>query len=133
MLALFFVWQGVPQNFGAYVDAATLEGGKQTIAQGPVASQLAIKMLGTNGGGFFNANSAHPYENPTALSNFVQMLSIFVLGAALTNVFGRAVGDQRPAEGGGLGHRIAEMMLPRRLRPDRVGEEPQRHHLGPLT
>ena len=95
VLALFFVWQGVPQNFGAYVDAATLEGGKQTIAQGPVASQLAIKMLGTNGGGFFNANSAHPYENPTALSNFVQMLSIFVLGAALTNVFGRAVGDQR--------------------------------------
>ncbi len=64
--ALFFVWQGVPQNLGAYVEATTLEGAKQTIAQGPVASQLAIKMLGTNGGGFFNANSAHPYENPTA-------------------------------------------------------------------
>jgi K+-transporting ATPase ATPase A chain len=93
--ALFFVWQGVPQNLAAYVDATTLEGAKQTIAQGPVASQLAIKMLGTNGGGFFNANSAHPYENPTALSNFVQMLLIFSIGAALTNVFGRMVGDQR--------------------------------------
>ena len=95
VLTLFFVWQGVPQNLGAYVDATTLEGGKQTIAQGPVASQLAIKMLGTNGGGFFNANSAHPYENPTVLSNFVQMIAIFVLGAALTNTFGRAVGDER--------------------------------------
>jgi len=77
------------------VDATTLEGGKQTIAVGPVASQVAIKMLGTNGGGFFNANAAHPFENPTALSNFVQMLSIFVLGAALTNVFGRMVGNQK--------------------------------------
>jgi K+-transporting ATPase ATPase A chain len=95
VLTVFFVWQGVPQNLGRYVDATTLEGAKQTIAQGPVASQLAIKMLGTNGGGFFNANSAHPYENPTALSNFVQMIAIFVLGAALTNVFGRAVGDER--------------------------------------
>jgi len=95
VLTLFYVWQGVPQNLSAYVEATTLEGAKQTIAQGPVASQLAIKMLGTNGGGFFNANSAHPYENPTALSNLVQMLSIFVLGAALTNVFGRRVGDER--------------------------------------
>ena len=93
--ALFFVWQGVPQNLNAYVEATTLEGAQQTIAQGPVASQLAIKMLGTNGGGFFNANSAHPYENPTALGNFVQMLPIFAIGAALTNVFGRMVGDQR--------------------------------------
>jgi K+-transporting ATPase ATPase A chain len=92
---LFLVWQGMPQALGAYVDATTLEGGKQTIAVGPVASQVAIKMLGTNGGGFFNANAAHPFENPTALSNFVQMLSIFVIGAALTNVFGRMVGDQR--------------------------------------
>ena len=83
------------RTFRRYVEATTLEGAKQTIAQGPVASQLAIKMLGTNGGGFFNANSAHPYENPTALSNFVQMLTIFVIGAALTNVFGRAVGDER--------------------------------------
>jgi K+-transporting ATPase ATPase A chain len=92
---LFLVWQGMPQTLGAYVDATTLEGSKQTIAVGPVASQVAIKMLGTNGGGFFNANAAHPFENPTALSNFIQMLSIFVLGAALTNVFGRMVGNQR--------------------------------------
>ena len=92
---LFLVWQGMPQTLGPYVDATTLEGVKQTIAVGPVASQVAIKMLGTNGGGFFNANAAHPFENPTALSNFVQMLSIFVLGAALTNVFGRMVGNQR--------------------------------------
>lgn len=93
--ALFLVSQGMPQTLGAYVDATTLEGGKQTIALGPVASQVAIKMLGTNGGGFFNANAAHPFENPTALSNLVQMISIFALGAALTNVFGRMVGNQR--------------------------------------
>jgi K+-transporting ATPase ATPase A chain len=92
---LFLVWQGIPQTLGAYVDATTLEGATQTIAVGPVASQVAIKMLGTNGGGFFNANAAHPFENPTALSNFVQMLSIFVLGAGLTNVFGRMVGNQK--------------------------------------
>ena len=93
--ALFLVWQGIPQTLGEYVEATTLEGAKQTIAVGPVASQVAIKMLGTNGGGFFNANAAHPFENPTALSNFVQMISIFVLGAALTNVFGRMVGNER--------------------------------------
>ncbi|HYZ44909.1 MAG TPA: potassium-transporting ATPase subunit KdpA, partial [Xanthobacteraceae bacterium] len=93
--ALFLVWQGMPQTLGSYVEATTLEGAKQTIAVGPVASQIAIKMLGTNGGGFFNANAAHPFENPTALSNFVQMISIFAIGAALTNVFGRMVGDQR--------------------------------------
>jgi len=92
---LFLVWQGIPQTLGAYVEATTLEGAKQTIAVGPVASQVAIKMLGTNGGGFFNANAAHPFENPTALSNFVQMISIFALGAALTNVFGRMVGNQK--------------------------------------
>jgi K+-transporting ATPase ATPase A chain len=92
---LFLVAQGMPQTLGAYVDATTLEGAKQTIAVGPVASQVAIKMLGTNGGGFFNANAAHPFENPTALSNYVQMISIFSLGAALTNVFGRMVGNQR--------------------------------------
>jgi K+-transporting ATPase ATPase A chain len=92
---LFLVWQGIPQTLGAYVEATTLEGARQTIAVGPVASQVAIKMLGTNGGGFFNANAAHPFENPTALSNFVQMISIFALGAALTNVFGRMVGNQR--------------------------------------
>lgn len=92
---LFLVSQGMPQTLGDYVEATTLEGAKQTIAVGPVASQVAIKMLGTNGGGFFNANAAHPFENPTALSNFVQMLSIFALGAALTNVFGRMIGNQR--------------------------------------
>jgi K+-transporting ATPase ATPase A chain len=92
---LFLVWQGIPQTLLPCVDATTLEGAKQTIAVGPVASQVAIKMLGTNGGGFFNANAAHPFENPTALSNFVQMISIFALGAALTNVFGRMVGNQR--------------------------------------
>ncbi len=95
VVGLFFVWQGMPQNLGAYVEATTLEGARQTIAQGPVASQEVIKMLGTNGGGFFNANSAHPYENPNALTNLVQMVLIFALGAALTNVFGRMVGDQR--------------------------------------
>ncbi|HSW13422.1 MAG TPA: potassium-transporting ATPase subunit KdpA [Solimonas sp.] len=93
--ALFLVWQGVPQNFLSYTEATTLEGARQLIAQGPIASQEAIKMLGTNGGGFLNANSAHPFENPTALSNFVQMISIFAIGAALTNVFGRMVGDQK--------------------------------------
>jgi potassium-transporting ATPase potassium-binding subunit len=95
VLTLFYVFRGVPQTLGAYVEATTLEGARQTIAVGPVASQLAIKMLGTNGGGFFNANSAHPFENPDALTNLVQMVSIFAIGAALTNVFGRMVGNQR--------------------------------------
>ncbi|MGK9052347.1 potassium-transporting ATPase subunit KdpA [Neorhizobium petrolearium] len=95
VLTLVYVWLGVPQTLGPYVDATTLEGAKQTIAVGPVASQLAIKMLGTNGGGFFNANSAHPFENPDAVSNMIQMLSIFAIGAAFTNVFGRMVGNQR--------------------------------------
>src|SRR6202008_5096598 len=95
VVGLFFVWQGMPQNLGAYVDATTLEGAKQTIAQGPVASQEVIKMMGTNGGGFFNANSAHPYENPNALTNLVQLVLLFSIGAALTNVFGRMVGNQR--------------------------------------
>jgi K+-transporting ATPase ATPase A chain len=93
--ALILVWLGIPQTLGPYVDATTLEGAKQTIAVGPVASQVAIKMLGTNGGGFFNANAAHPFENPGAISNFLQMISIFALGAALTNVFGRMVGNER--------------------------------------
>jgi K+-transporting ATPase ATPase A chain len=93
--ALFLIWVGIPQTLGTYIDATTLEGAKQTIAVGPVASQVAIKMLGTNGGGFFNANASHPFENPTALSNFIQMVSIFALGAALTNVFGRMVGNQK--------------------------------------
>jgi potassium-transporting ATPase potassium-binding subunit len=93
--ALLLLWQGVPQNLGAYVDASTLEGAKQTIAQGPVASQEIIKELGTNGGGFFNTNSAHPFENPTALTNLIEMLAIFAIGAALTNVLGRMVNDER--------------------------------------
>ncbi|HEU4381379.1 MAG TPA: potassium-transporting ATPase subunit KdpA [Hyphomicrobiaceae bacterium] len=95
IFALFLVWQGIPQTLGAYVEATAFEGGTQTIAIGPVASQIAIKMLGTNGGGFFNANAAHPFENPTALSNFVQMVAILAIGATLTNVFGRMVGNQR--------------------------------------
>jgi len=93
--ALLLVWQGMPQTLGPYVEATTLEGAKQTIAVGPVASQVAIKMLGTNGGGFFNANASHPFENPTALSNYLQIILIFALGAGLTNVFGRMVGNQR--------------------------------------
>ncbi|BCH00056.1 potassium-transporting ATPase subunit KdpA [Mesorhizobium loti] len=95
VLTLVYVWLGIPQTLGPYVDATTLEGAKQTIALGPVASQVAIKMLGTNGGGFFNANAAHPFEDPDAISNLIQMVTIFALGAALTNVFGRMVGNQR--------------------------------------
>src|SRR6202012_2369605 len=95
IIGLFFVFEGMPQNLAAYTEATTLEGAKQVIAQGPVASQEVIKMLGTNGGGFFNANSSHPYENPNALTDFVQMLLIFAIGAALTNVFGRMVGNER--------------------------------------
>jgi potassium-transporting ATPase potassium-binding subunit len=95
VLSLVLVWQGVPQNLQPYVTATTVEGVSQTIAQGPVASQEAIKELGTNGGGFFNANSAHPYENPTPLTNVLEMLAIFAIGAALTYTFGRMVGDQR--------------------------------------
>lgn len=93
--ALFLVASGVPQTFASLVDATTLEGARQSIALGPVASQEAIKMLGTNGGGFFNANSAHPFENPTALTNLVQMLSIFAIGVGLTWCFGKAVGNTR--------------------------------------
>jgi potassium-transporting ATPase potassium-binding subunit len=95
VVGLFFVFEGVPQTLGAYVDATMLEGAKQSIAVGPVASQEVIKMLGTNGGGFFNANSAHPFENPNALTNFVQMVLIFSLGAGLTNVLGRMVKNER--------------------------------------
>lgn len=93
--AIYLIASGVPQTFGTIIDATTLEGAKQSIVLGPVASQEAIKMLGTNGGGFFNANSAHPFENPGALTNFIQMLSIFVLGVGLTYTFGKAVGNTR--------------------------------------
>ncbi|MCW0001178.1 potassium-transporting ATPase subunit KdpA [Pararhizobium sp. YC-54] len=95
VLTIAYVYLGVPQTLGAYVTAKTIEGAQQTIALGPVASQLAIKMLGTNGGGFFNVNSAHPFENPDAISNLIQMVTIFAIGAGFTNVFGRMVGNQR--------------------------------------
>lgn len=95
VIALMLMQQGVVQNFDAYQEVTTLQGQTQTIAMGPVASQEAIKELGTNGGGFFNANSAHPYENPTPLSNFIEMITIFLIPAALCLVFGRMVGDLR--------------------------------------
>jgi potassium-transporting ATPase potassium-binding subunit len=95
LLALFLCARGVPQTLKAYQKAATLEGAAQTIAVGPVASQEAVKMLGTNGGGFFGANSAHPYENPTPLTNFVELLSILAISSGLTYTFGKMVGDTR--------------------------------------
>ncbi len=93
--ALFLIASGVPQTMAGVVDVQTLEGVKQSLLLGPVASQEAIKMLGTNGGGFFNANSAHPFENPTALTNLIQMLSIFLIGFGLTWTFGKAVGNTK--------------------------------------
>lgn len=95
LLALFFMQQGVLQNIDAYQPFTSLEGAKSVLPMGPVASQEAIKLLGTNGGGFFNANSSHPFENPTALTNLVQMLAIFIIPAALCFAFGDAVGDKR--------------------------------------
>lgn len=94
-LTLFYIASGVPQTLSGVVAVQTLEGARQSILLGPVASQEAIKMLGTNGGGFFNANSAHPFENPTALTNLIQMLSIFAIGVGLTWTFGKAVGNTR--------------------------------------
>jgi K+-transporting ATPase ATPase A chain len=93
--SLLLVWQGVPQNFSPYTQAVTLEGAKQLIGQGPVASQEIIKELGTNGGGFFNANSAHPFENPTPLTNLVEMLAIFLIPAGLVYTFGKMVRNTR--------------------------------------
>ncbi|HVJ48465.1 potassium-transporting ATPase subunit KdpA [Desulfitobacterium sp.] len=93
LVALVFTQQGVIQNLSSYLNLTTLEGGKQTIAMGPVASQEAIKLIGTNGGGFFNANSAHPFENPTPLTNFLQMLSILIIPASLPFAYGRMVGN----------------------------------------
>jgi potassium-transporting ATPase potassium-binding subunit len=92
---LVLVWLGVPDNLHAYTEVTTLEGAKQVIAQGPVASQEIIKEFGTNGGGFFNANSAHPYENPNAITNLIELVAIFAIGAGLTNVLGRMVKDER--------------------------------------
>jgi len=95
--SLFLVWQGAPMNFLPYAQVTSLDGAQQTIAQGPVATLVFIEELGTNGGGFLNANAAHPYQNPTPLTNVVEMLAIAVLPAALTNTFGRMI--QRPREG----------------------------------
>ncbi|RWU20934.1 potassium-transporting ATPase subunit KdpA [Pseudomonas alkylphenolica] len=95
LLALFLVWQGVPQTFGDYVHAVTLQGVDQTLPLGPAASQIAIKQLGTNGGGFFGVNSAHPFENPTAWSNLFEMASIILIPAALVFTFGHYVKDLR--------------------------------------
>jgi K+-transporting ATPase ATPase A chain len=95
ILTLVLVWQGVLQNFSSYIELTTLEGGKQTLAMGPTASQIAIKQLGTNGGGFFNVNSAHPFEGASPLSNFVQMVAILAIPAAQTYMYGRMAGDQR--------------------------------------
>ena len=109
LAALFFCSQGVIQNFHPYTIAKTVEGAKQVIAQGPVASQEAIKMLGTNGGGFFGANSAHPFENPTPLTNFIQLILIFIIPAGLTYTFGVMVGDRR--QGWSLFSACATMFL----------------------
>jgi potassium-transporting ATPase potassium-binding subunit len=95
VVALALIAFGMPQNLSAYTEATTVEGAKQLIAQGPVASQIAIKQLGTNGGGFFNVNSAHPFENPNAITNIIEMWSILAISAALTYTFGRMVGSQR--------------------------------------
>ncbi|HBM14827.1 MAG TPA: potassium-transporting ATPase subunit KdpA [Lentisphaeria bacterium] len=95
ILALFFIWQGVPQNFNNYVTAQTLEGAKQIIPQGPVASFEAIKILGTNGGGFFGANSMHPYENPTPFTNIIQCICIFLIASSLVYAFGLMINSKK--------------------------------------
>src|ERR1700679_1274830 len=92
---MLLVWQGVPMNWHSYIRATSLNAGQQVILQGPAAALEIIKNLGTNGGGFFNANGAHPYENPTPLSNFIEMLAIVLLPAAFTNTFGRMIGEPR--------------------------------------
>jgi K+-transporting ATPase ATPase A chain len=95
VFAVVLIWQGVPENFSPYTHVKTIQGADQIIAQGPVASQEIIKELGTNGGGFFNTNSAHPYENPTPLTNLIEMLAIFVIGAGLTHTFGKMAENRR--------------------------------------
>ena len=106
VMAFALIALGIPQNLSSYVDATTLEGAKQTIAQGPVASQIAIKQLGTNGGGFFNVNSAHPYENPNIWTNTLELWAIVALALGLAVAFGRMIGRER--EGWAL---LAVMML----------------------
>src|SRR5260370_2224031 len=101
---------GVPQNLGAYTEATTLEGAKQEIAQGPVASQEIIKELGTNGGGFVNANSAHPFENPNPLTNLIEMVAIFAICVSLTHVFGRMVGNER--QGRAIRAGVGDLFVP---------------------
>lgn len=93
--SMVLVWQGVPQTLDGTIAVATVEGGSQTMARGPVASQIAIKMMSADGGGYFNANSAHPFENPTPFTNLVELFLVFVVPAALTNVFGRMVHNER--------------------------------------
>jgi K+-transporting ATPase ATPase A chain len=95
--AVIFVYEGVPQNFNAYTQVQTVEGASQTIAQGPIASQQAIKLLGTNGGGFTNVNSSHPYENPTPLANFFQLILILLIPAAQIYYYGKSIGDTKHA------------------------------------
>src|SRR5262245_29049022 len=107
--ALILVWQGSIQNFNPYTAAKTVEGATQTIAQGPVASQVAIKQVGTNGGGFFNANSSHPFESPNAFTNLLHLVLIFILGAGLTYTFGHMVKDTR--QGWALFWAMAVMFL----------------------
>ena len=127
---LLYVSQGVVQNFKPYTEVTTVEGAKQIIAQGPVASQEAIKQLGTNGGGFFNANSAHPFENPTPLSNLLAMFLIFVIPGALTYTFGKMVGDTRQGWAifrGLLGH-VPDRRV--RLLPLRAGRQSDRREPG---
>ncbi|CAE79622.1 potassium-transporting ATPase, A subunit [Bdellovibrio bacteriovorus HD100] len=109
VLALFLVGEGVVQNFSAYVPAKTIEGAEQLLPQGPAASQVAIKQLGSNGGGFFGVNSAHPYENPTPWSNFLEMISLILLASACTYVFGVMVGSKR--QGWGLFAAMMSMLV----------------------
>ncbi len=111
LFTLFLVWQGVPQNLDPYTQATTLEGAQQIIAQGPAASQIAIKQLGTNGGGFFNVNSAHPFENPTIFSNLAECMALILIAAGLVLTFGRMIGEDRSGKAQGRALYIAMSLL----------------------
>ncbi len=128
--ALLLAWQGVPMNFHPYTEASTLEGARQTIAQGPVAALEIIKNLGTNGGGFFNANGAHPYENPTPLANFIEMLAIAVLPAAFTHTYGLMVGRPRAWLGALSGHGVSVRRRTADLRLGRTARQSVPHALS---